>query len=38
MIIPIYEIIGIIAGFPTSIVYNFIAKKFGGNEIEIEAF
>lgn len=36
LFVPIYGIIGIIAGFLIGITYNFIAKKFGGIEVEIE--
>lgn len=31
-----YGIAGVIGGFLTGITYNFIAKKFGGIEMEIE--
>ncbi len=31
-----YGIVGVIGGFLTGVIYNFIAKKFGGIEMEIE--
>lgn len=31
-----YGIIGVIGGFLLGVIYNFIAKKFGGIELEIE--
>jgi hypothetical protein len=35
-VVLIYGIAGAIAGFLIGIIYNFIAKKFGGIEMEFE--
>jgi hypothetical protein len=36
VIVLFYGIVGVIGGFLIGVIYNFIAKKFGGIELEIE--
>ena len=36
VIVLFYGIAGVIGGFLIGVIYNFIAKKFGGIELEIE--